>query len=168
MVTVRAEADGDLAAVRAVHLAAFPSALESKLVEALRAAGKAVISLVAEDDAHVVGHVLFSPVSVERGTAQGVGLAPVAVLPDHQRRGIGARLVRAGLARATTLGYDFVVVLGEPHYDRRFGFQAASGFGLGNAYQVDEPFMALALSTTGLTAVSGLVRYEPEFTAVTP
>jgi putative acetyltransferase len=167
MVTARPETGADVAGIRAVHLAAFPSALESKLVDALRAAGKAVISLVAEADAHVVGHVLFSPVSVERATARGLGLAPVAVLPDHQRRGIGTRLIRAGLARATTLGYDFVAVLGEPDYYRRFGFQTASGLGLGNEYGVDESFMALALSTTGLTGVWGLVRYEPEFTAVT-
>jgi putative acetyltransferase len=165
---VRPEAAGDVGAVRAVHLAAFPSSLESTLVDALRGAGKAVISLVADDAARIVGHVLFSTVSVERTTTRGLGLAPVSVLPGHQRRGIGSQLIRAGLAHATSLGYGFVVVLGEPAYYRRFGFETASQLGLGNEYGVDKPFMTLALHREGLKNVSGLVRYQPEFTTVMP
>lgn len=162
---VRPETAGDADAVRAVHVAAFPTPLEARLVDALRAAGKAVISLVAELDDAVVGHVLFSPVSVARGARRGLGLAPVAVLPRVQRRGVGSRLIGAGLAAAAALGQDFVVVLGEPDYYQRFGFATASRFGLLNAYGVDAPFMALAVHADGFEGVSGLVSYAPELTA---
>ena len=163
---MRPETAADLDAVRAVHVAAFPSPLESRLVDALRTAGKAVISLVAEIDGRVVGHVLFSDVSVARGMGRGIGLAPVAVLPRAQRRAVGSELIRAGLGRAAALGYDFAVVLGEPAYYRRFGFEPASRFGLANDYGVDEPFMALALHTDGLTGAGGLISYQPEFSLV--
>lgn len=165
---VRPETAADLDAVRAVHVAAFPAPLECRLVDALRAAGKAVISLVAEADRRVVGHVLFSDVSIARGVRRGIGLAPVAVLPATQRRGIGSQLIHAGLTRAAALGYDFGVVLGEPAYYRRFGFETASRFGLANDYGVDEPFMALALHADGLRGASGLVTYQPEFSLVAP
>jgi putative acetyltransferase len=125
-----------------------------------------VISLVADSDQGVVGHVLFSDVAVTLGARRGLGLAPVAVLPRAQGRAVGSTLIRAGLARAAELGYDFVVVLGEPAYYRRFGFETASGFGLANDYGVDEPFMALALHAAGLCGASGLVRYQPEFSLV--
>jgi len=85
------------------------------------------------------------------------------VLPRHQRRGVGAALVRAGLARSITLGYDFVVVLGQPAYYRRFGFETASRFDLANQYGADEAFMALPLHPAGRSAVAGLIRYQPEF-----
>ena len=160
---VRPETPADVPSVRAVHRAAFPSPLESRLVDALRAAGKATLSLVAEEDARVVGHVLFSPVSVEGTAARGVGLAPLAVLPGHQRGGHGSTLVREGLTRTAALGYDFVVLLGEPDYYRRFGFVPASRFGLRNEYGVDAPFMAYALRPGGLDRIAGLVRYAPEF-----
>lgn len=98
---------------------------------------------------------------------QGRRSRPGGRAAGHQRRGIGTRLVRAGLPRATTLGYEAVVVLGEPDYYRRFGFQKASELGPENEYGVDEPFMALALSTTGPRGC-GLLLYQPELTAVTP
>jgi putative acetyltransferase len=160
---VRPERGGDAAAIRAVHVAAFPTPRESRLVDAVRRAGGAVVSLVAERDGALVGHILFSPVAVERGARRGLGLAPLAVLPAHQRHGIGAALVRAGLRQARARGDDFVVVLGEPVYYRRFGFAAASGVGLTNEYGADAAFMALALHEEGLAGVSGLVTYGPEF-----
>ena len=163
---MRPETAADVDAVRAVHVAAFPSPLESRLVDALRTAGKAVISLVAERDRRIVGHVLFSEVSIARGSRKGIGLAPVAVLPRAQRRGIGTGLIRAGLTRAAEIGYDFAVVLGEPAYYRRFGFETGSRFGLANDYGVDEPFMALALRAGGLAGASGVVSYQPEFSLV--
>jgi putative acetyltransferase len=164
---VRPETAADVDAVRAVHVAAFPSPLESRLVDALRRAGKAVISLVAELDQSVVGHVLFSDVSIARGVQRGIGLAPVAVLPRAQRRGIGSQLIRAGLTGAVELGYDFAVVLGEPAYYRRFGFETARRSGLTSEYGVDAPFMTLALHPHGLRGASGRVTYQPEFSLVT-
>jgi putative acetyltransferase len=164
---LRPETDADAAGVRAVHLAAFPTPLESRLVDALRRAGKAVISLVAETDGRLVGHILFSAVDIDGSRRQGLGLAPVAILPDWQREGIGSALIETGLARARALGYDLVVVLGEPDYYRRFGFATASGMGLRNQYGADAAFMALALKPGGLAGVTGLVRYQPEFSRVT-
>jgi putative acetyltransferase len=132
-------------------------------VEALRQAGKATISLVADLRGSIVGHVLFSPVSVEQEPARGLGLAPVAVHPEWQRTGIGTALVQAGLAAAKARDFGFVVVLGAPAYYRRFGFSTASVFGLQNEYGADDPFMALELKPNALAGVSGLVKYAPEF-----
>ena len=102
---------GDAAAIHAVHAAAFPSDAEARLVDALRDAGHAAVSLVALES-KIVGHVLFSPTRSNQG--RGVGLAPLAVLPQYQRQGAG---------------YDYIVVLGEPAYYRRFGFRRALDFG---------------------------------------
>jgi putative acetyltransferase len=163
---LRPEEGGDADDIRAIHVAAFPTPAESRLVDALRAAGRSVVTLVAESEGRIAGHVLLTPVAVEGTANRGLGLAPLAVLPGQQRQGLGSALVRAGLARAAALGFDFVVVLGEPEYYRRFGFVTASRTGLGNEYGVDEPFMALALKPNGLAGVAGPVRYAPEFALV--
>ena len=168
MVTVRAETSDDQGAIFDVHAAAFPPAAEARLVNALRAAGKATVSLVAEVDATVVGHVLFTPVRLEPGPGSclGVGLAPLAVWPALQRRGIGSRLVDTGLEACCRAGFGFVVVLGEPRYYHRFGFRHALTAGLRNEYGVDEEFMVLELQPGALIGASGVVRYGPEFAAV--
>jgi putative acetyltransferase len=165
MVRIRPERADDAAAVRAVHCAAFPTDAEARLVERLRACGAACVSLVAEVDDAVVGHVLFSPVSVvaASGCRQGLGLAPLAVLPAHQRCGVGSALVREGLAVCRQAGWAFVVVLGHPGYYPRFGFRQASAAGLGNEYGADKAFMVLELQPGSLPAGGGLVRYGPEF-----
>jgi putative acetyltransferase len=158
----------DAAAVRTVHLATFPTPLEADLVDALRTNGHAVVSLVAFVGEEIVGHVLFSPVTVEqdgKASARGLGLAPLAVLPAHQRQGIGAALVRAGLELCRNKSAPFVVVLGEPAYYGRFGFVRASDFGLSNEYGAGEEFMVLAVADGALPAASGLVRYADEFRA---
>jgi putative acetyltransferase len=164
MLTIRPELPQDRAAVGTVHRLAFPTDAEARLVDTLRDAGKAVVSLVAEQDGRVVGHVLFSPVTVEAGTsAAGVGLAPVAVLPEHQSRGVGTALIRAGLERCREAGYGFAVVLGHEAYYPRFGFRRASLAGLGNEYGADEHFMVLELRPGALAGARGLVRYAAEF-----
>jgi len=117
---------GDAAAIHAVHAAAFPSDAEARLVDALRDAGHAAVSLVALES-KIVGHVLFSPTRSNQG--RGVGLAPLAVLPQYQRQGIGAALASAGIGACRSAGYDYIVVLGEPAYYRRFGFRRARDFG---------------------------------------
>ena len=122
MELIRPETTADAAAIRRVHEAAFPTAAEADLVERLRASSKAVIALVAEDEGRIVGHILFSPVALEplAGTV-GLGLAPVAVLPDHEKHGVGRRLVQNGLSECRAWGAGFIVVLGEPEYYGRFG-----------------------------------------------
>lgn len=157
----RPEHAADAAAIRAILEAAFPTPAEARLVEALRASGKLVVSMVACDGSGAVGSVAFSPVSL--GTETGLGLAPLAVLPAHQGRGVGALLVREGLATCTQLGVGFVVVLGEPEYYGRFGFRRASESGVDNEYGADEAFMVLELGPGSLPPGGGLVRYAREF-----
>lgn len=156
---VRAERPGDEAAIRQVHVAAFGRVQEAGLVDALRAAGAAAISEVAVVDGAVVGHVLFSPVG------EGLlGLAPLAVVPAQQKRGLGAALVRRGLSRAREAGARAVVVLGEPGYYARFGFVPALRFGLRCRWpETEEAFMALELQRAALQGASGIVNYHAAF-----
>jgi putative acetyltransferase len=165
MVTIRPEQIEDAAPIRAVHCAAFPTDAEARLVDCLRTSGRARVSLVAEVDGLVIGHVVFSPVSVvaPSGCTHGLGLAPVAVLPDHQRGGVGSALIRVGLAACRRQGCAFVVVLGHPDYYPRFGFRRASDVGLGNEYGADKAFMVLELQPCSLPPEGGLVKYGPEF-----
>ena len=107
--------------MRLVHRAAVPTDAESKLVDAIRANGNATVSQVAVVNGQIVGHILFSPVEVEG--ARGLGLAPVAVLPEYQNQGVGGALIRVGIAACREIGARFIVVLGEPAYYRRFGFR---------------------------------------------
>ena len=114
---IRAEEQLDRAGVRAVNVAAFETALEANLVDALRDQAEPIVSLVAEDDGVIVGHIMFSPVSLSGHPALHImGLAPMAVSPARQRKGIGSALVRAGLERCRRLGIGAVVVLGHPAY----------------------------------------------------
>jgi putative acetyltransferase len=165
MMTIRAEQTGDAAAIRSLHCAAFPTDDEARLVDRLRANGHARISLVAEADGAVVGHILFSPVSIvgHLSDGSGLGLAPVAVLPSHQRMGVGSNLIREGLAACRQAGYRFIVLIGYPAYYPRFGFQRASLAGLQNEYGADEAFMLLELLPGSLPAGGGLVKYGAEF-----
>lgn len=159
---LRLEKPADRVGIHAVHEASFPTTDEAELVDGLRTAGRLTLSLVAEEQGQVVGHVAFSPVSLQ-GTSDGVGLAPVAVLPEFRRRGIAEELIRLGLTHCKKLGHGFVVVLGEPHYYRRFGFLPASRWGLRDEYGGGEAFQALELRTGAIPSAGGLVRYAPEF-----
>jgi putative acetyltransferase len=161
---IREERPGDEDAIRRVHLEAFGGDVEARLVDLLRERGKGIASLVAEEDGHIVGHILFSPVTID-GTSncRAVGLAPVGVLPVHQRHGIGSRLIREGLSRCADAAYDLVVLVGAPVYYGRFGFHAAKPHGLDNEYGVGEEFMVLELRKGSLEPARGLVRYAPEF-----
>ena len=161
MMTIRPELPADAFDIRALLTSAFPTDAEAKLVEALRASGRLTISLVAEEGGRIVGHVAFSPLMID-GKEGGLGLAPVAVSPEFQRRGIGGRLIEEGIKRARESGTPFVVVLGHPEYYPRFGFQKASTFGLQNEYGADDAFMVLELLPGGLPN-GGLVKYCDEF-----
>jgi len=165
---VRLERPGDHAAIRALHVASFPTPDEAHLVDALRDAGRLSISFVAVEGDDVVAHVAFSPVTVldaADDAARGVGLAPVATLPDFRRRGIADRLIREGLALCKQRGYGFVVVLGSPAHYGRFGFTAASGWGLIDEYGGGEAFQAQELLPAAIPAGGGRVQYAPEFAA---
>ena len=160
---IRAEEQSDIPLVRSLHRSAFPTAAEADLVDALRASGHLLVSLVAMDTSQLVGHVAFSPVSISDASPVGAGLAPVAVLPAHQQRGFGARLIRAGIEACRDIGIDYVVVLGEPSYYQRFGFVSASESKLENEYGAGDEFMVIELNQNSLSGTAGLVRYGAEF-----
>ena len=128
---VRTERAGDAAAIRTVHERAFGRADEADIVDALRAAGGALGSLVGVRTGQVVGHVAFSPVRLEGSATElsGVGLAPLAVAPEFQRKGVGAQLVFAGIGFLKAAGHDVLFVLGDPAYYERFGFRTACEVG---------------------------------------
>jgi putative acetyltransferase len=164
---IRDERSGDEDAIRRVHLDAFGGDLEARLVDLLRERGKAIISLVAEEHGQVVGHILFSRVTIDHASdCRALGLAPVGVLPANQRRGTGSSLIREGLSWCAAAGYELVVLVGAPAYYSRFGFQAAQPHGLDNEYGVNEEFMVLELRKGSLEGARGLVRYQPEFNEV--
>jgi putative acetyltransferase len=165
VIEIRQETADDYSAVRDVNIRAFGGNAEAQLVELLRAAKKAVVSLVAVSQGRVVGHILFSSVTVAQ-TAEnfrGVGLAPMSVLPEFQNQGIGSRLVRDGLKACKEEGYDAVVVLGHTKYYPRFGFSRAKDHGLDNEYSELDSFMVLELKEGVLRTTSGLVKYASEF-----
>ncbi len=162
MIILRPEKPGDIDAIRSVHIASFPTPAEARLVDLLRQAGHLSVSLVAVLDDTVVGHVAFSPVTVATGAA-GVGLAPVAVLERHRRKGIAAQLIEAGLTACRDAHLGWAVVLGDPHYYLRFGFRPAAEFGLFDEYRGGPAFQAMELTPGGLPVGAGLVRYAPEF-----
>lgn len=158
---IRSESPGDVAAIQAVHEACFPGALEARLVEMLRGAGKLPISLVGCLEGEVVGHVAFSPVAA--GETTGLGLAPVGVLDAFRRQGIAQRLIAAGLARARQLPFGYVVVLGDPQYYGRFSFEPASRYGLVDEYGGGDAFQVVEMQPKGIPRDAGLVRYAAEF-----
>jgi putative acetyltransferase len=169
MLLIRNETPRDAGQVRMINIAAFDQPDEADLVDALRTGCPEVLSLVAELDGRVVGHILFSPVTLAAGdrTLKGMGLAPMAVLPEHQRDGVGARLVEEGIARLQQSGRPFVIVLGHPGYYPRFGFERASAYATSCQWEVpDEAFMIRVLNPAAMTGAAGVARYRPEFDAV--
>ena len=165
-ITIRAEQSSDAAAIRRVILEAFNGPTEADLVDRLRANGKFELSFVTEMDRQVVGHILFTRVHIEMADPgpRTLGLAPLAVLNEFQRKGVGSALMRGSLERCREMGHDAIVVVGHPEYYPKFGFLPASRYGLRCEYEVpEEVFMALELRAGSLHGISGLVRYQPEF-----
>lgn len=164
--TIRPERPDDVARVRDLNTQAFGQPAEARLVDALRLKCAEALSLVAEEDA-VVGHILFTPVTIDHPEYPliGMGLAPMAVHPDRQRRGIGTQLVTRGLEMLRERACPFVVVVGHPEYYPRFGFEPASRRGLASQWAgiPDEAFMVLVLDETAMAGAAGVARYRTEF-----
>lgn len=165
---IRLEQAGDHAGIREINLQAFGGNAEAELVDKLRAHGKAIFSLVAVTEAsRLVGHILFSPIHFQppQPTLRGLGLAPMAVLPEYQRQGWGTRLIAAGLAACRAANYDCVVVLGHKEYYPRFGFVPARQYHLACEYAASDAyaFMLLELRHGALQGCHGFVKYESEF-----
>lgn len=169
MMIVRQERPEDVAGIRHVNVQAFGQPAEADLVDLLRTRGKVILSLVATQNERIVGHILFSPVMIESegGLFTAVGLAPMAVLPELQKQGIGSQLVKHGLEQCRQTGHECVVVLGHAEYYPRFGFVPASRYGLKCEYDVpDEVFMALELREGALKDRTGIAKYQPEFNEI--
>jgi putative acetyltransferase len=163
---IRPEVQADLEAIRLVHRLAFGQDVEARLVDALRNGGYVRLSLVAAHDGLIVGHILFSQLQVVTlgGAIGALGLAPMAVLPDYQRHGIGSALVRRGLELCRDAGHQFVIVLGHPEFYSRFGFSPTLSRPLHSPYSgLGEAWMALELVPGALNSVAGEVEYPPPF-----
>ena len=166
MVLIRREEPADIDAVRSLNEQAFEGPAEAKIVDDLRESCSDIISLVAEEGGEVVGHIFFSPAELESGDERriGMGLAPMAVLPAYQRKGIGSELVKAGMAELEQRDYPFVIVIGHPEYYPRFGFEPASRHGIKCEWEVpDEAFMILILDESRIPEKGGTARYRHEF-----
>ena len=162
--TVRPAEPGDAAGIRAVHEAAFPTAAEAGLVEALVREGDAMVSLVDARQGEIVGHVLLSRMTVsgDGRELRALGLAPVAVRPGFQGAGVGTGLIEAALAIARATGEALVFVLGEPDYYGRFGFSAATAAPFASPY-AGPYFMALALRPDFVAPAKGTAAYARAF-----
>jgi len=165
---IRTEDGADRDSVYALNTAAFETPAEAGLVDALRAKAQPMLSLVAEENNSVVGHIMFSPVTLSgHPDLNAMGLAPMAVLPEYQRKGIGSALVRSGLERCREMGITAMVVLGHPEYYPRFGFVPSSRFGIACEYEVpEEVFMVLELEPEALADRTGTISYHPAFDEV--
>jgi putative acetyltransferase len=134
-IVIRSETDADVSAITEVTVAAFKTLAISQhteqfIIEALRAARALTISLVAELDGRVIGHIAFSPVTISDGTRNWYGLGPVSVLPEYQRRGIGKALIREGLSCLKEMKAQGCCLVGHPEYYRKFGFENVSRLAL--------------------------------------
>ncbi|HET6325994.1 MAG TPA: N-acetyltransferase [Planctomycetaceae bacterium] len=164
-ILVRAETADDRQAVRTLISLAFGRDDEADLVEALRDGGYVRASLVAEVEQVVVAHILFSdlPIHDERDTVAALALAPLAVLPQYQRRGIGSHLTEAALDTCRTMGHRIVVVLGQPDFYRDFGFSSELARPLESPFSGKPSFMAAELIPGALKGVTGKAHYAPPF-----
>ncbi|APG84483.1 acetyltransferase [Sinorhizobium americanum CCGM7] len=163
---IRPETQGDIETIRQVTEAAFAGQpysdqTEARIIERLRADGALTLSLVAEEDGEVIGHIAFSPVTIMPFAAGWYGLGPVSVRPDRQGRGTGSALVRQGLDRMRNLGASGCVLAGNPAFYGRFGFRSDPALVFPGC--APQYFMVLPLAET---RVSGTVSYHPAFGAV--
>lgn len=159
-IILRQEAPADTPVIHSLISAAFGRNAEAELVDRLRDAGDHALSLVAEENGQVIGHVLFTPL---QAPFKALALAPIAILPTRQARGIGSRLIRHGHEWATEHGYDALFVLGDPAYYSRFGYDVALAKGYDCPY-ASEYFMIKPLRSPLPT--SGSIRFAPAFSEI--
>ena len=162
--SIRPEITADHNAIRRVNRLTFGREAEARLVDALRVGGYVRVSLVAEQDGCVLAHILFSELQIlaDADSVMALALAPMAVLPEFQRQGVGSALARRGLEKCRQLGYKIVVVVGHPRFYQRFGFSSKTANGLESSY-TGEGFMAVELEPASLDGVKGRLKYPPPF-----
>ena len=166
---IRAELSSDIEKIWEINRDAFGTEDEANLVNALRSSGCTYLSLVAEIEDEIAGYILFTPVELSgnKNNLKIAGLAPMAVSSRYQNKGIGSKLVKAGLDRCKSSGFDAVVVLGHPNYYPKFGFTPAVKFGIKSEYDVpDEAFMILELVQGTLKNHKGTIKYHEAFNSV--
>lgn len=168
---IRPEQSGDEEEIVRLHEEAFGRPEEGMLVNRLRENGNLFLSLVAVAGEQIIGHIAFSPITIRKDEAisepfSALGLAPVGVLPEYQKKGVGGALIRAGLEECGRCGYPLVILLGHPDYYGRFGFVPATPFGLRHPFGPEVPDAAFMLRFAGdifPEQARGLVRYGHEF-----
>lgn len=163
-ISIRKENPGDIDRVYTINLQAFDTSAEADLVDRLRDSGVPITSLIAEFDEKLVGHILFTPMTMNNYNVKIAGLAPMAVLPDYQNKGVGSALIKKGLEYCAKENYAAVAVLGHPNYYPKFGFVPSTRFDLISEYDVPkEVFMIKELKRDSLSRISGIVKYHEEF-----
>jgi len=164
VIVIRCEDADERPAVQSVNLEAFGQADEADLIDRLHQEGVVLLSLVAVVGTKIAGHILFSRMWIDNanGSIPAVALAPMAVLPSHQRQGVGGRLIRSGLDWLRNRGEQIVIVLGHPDYYPRFGFSTEKARALESPFP-SYAFMAMELSLNALGGICGRVRYPVAF-----
>jgi putative acetyltransferase len=166
LIEIREERPDDVTAVREVNRRAFGQEQERNIIDALRTNRGALLSLVATVNGRVVGHIIYSPLSVGENV-NGVALGPMAVVPEYQRHGIGTKLIETGNRKIKDAGYPFIIVVGHAEYYPRFGFRPAREYGIKCEWDVpDEVFMLQVLNEAKMPGASGLANYRHEFSTV--
>ena len=163
---IKPESPAEQEAIWMIHRAAFGRSAEADLVNAIRNAGQMTLSLVARSKEMPVGHILYSPVSLETNPQhyRVWGLGPIAVLPEYQRQGVGRQLIKTSLEQCKGFGVDTVVLLGHTSYYPKFGFEPASRYGLKfKGEDFGDAFMVLELRKGALASLAGAVHYVPAF-----
>jgi putative acetyltransferase len=166
MTEIRQEQPEDITAIRMINELAFGRPEEADIVDKLRENCSDTLSLVAVQEGQIIGHIFFSPVVIENDEKEihGMGLAPIAVIPDYQRKGVGSMLVKAGIEKIKQTLCPFIITLGHPEFYPCFGFERASIYGIKSQWEVpDEAFMILILDTEVMSDVSGTASYREEF-----
>ncbi len=166
-VTIRSYTSSDAAAVKQLHTAAFPTPAEATLVEQLHLGGHVPVSLVAEQDGKIVGHIVFSRLylEIDGRFISALALAPISVDPRVQSLGVGATLINAGHDKARAEGWEASIVLGEPNYYNRFGYDSGLAEHLDSPY-AGEYLMGLELVPGALSGQDGHMAYAPPFSAL--
>jgi putative acetyltransferase len=166
MSIIRREQPQDVPAIQQVNIRAFGRDQEASVVDKLRKNCNSILSLVALTNGKVVGHILFSPAVIEgkHGKLVGTGLAPLAVLPEYQRKGIGTQLMQTGISRIKEGGCPYIIVIGHQEYYARFGFEEAGRFGISCEWNVPyDTFMILILDRKAMNGITGVTRYRQEW-----
>lgn len=167
LIQIREECPADIGDIRDINQRAFGQDQEGNIVDALRSNGASLLSLVATVNDRLVGHIMYSPISVS-SEILGAALGPMAVLPEYQRQGIGSELIEAGNQQLKAAGYPFIIVVGHPNYYPRFGFRPASAHGITCEWDLpDDVFLLLVLDPIKMEGVYGPAKYRHEFSSVT-